>query len=58
MKAIHSYQSIKRLLERQGLDKPCKIDPLRITVIKENPTGNEDGTVEKKLPFLHSLPLV
>ena len=58
MKAIHSVNSIKKLLEREGLDKLKDQPPLKITVIKENPLANRDELQTNKLPFLHSLPLV
>ena len=58
MKAVHSVNSIKKLLQREGLDKINEPAPLKITVIKENPLANCDGYVANKLPFLHSLPLV
>ena len=58
MKAVHSVNSIKKLLEREGLDKLSDQAPLRITVIKENPIANMDELQTNKLPFLHSLPLV
>ena len=57
MKAVHSVNSIKKLLQREGLDK-IEPAPLKITVIKENPLANCDGYEANKLPFLHSLPLV
>ena len=56
MKAVHSIQSVRKLIQSQGLDG--NIDPLRITVIKENPLTRDDEYVPNKLPFLHSLPLV
>ena len=58
MKAVHSVNSIKKLLEREGLDKLKDQPPLKITVIKENPLANMDECQTNKLPFLHSLPLV
>ena len=58
MKKVHSVNSIKKLLEREGLDKLNDQPPLRITVIKENPIANMDELQTNKLPFLHSLPLV
>ena len=58
MKAVHSVSSIKKLLEREGLDKLKDQPPLKITVIKENPLANKDELQTNKLPFLHSLPLV
>ena len=58
MKAVHSVSSIKKLLEREGLDKLSDQPPLKITVIKENPLANKDELQTNKLPFLHSLPLV
>ena len=58
MKAVHSVNSIKKLLQREGLDKINEPAPLKITVIKENPLANLDGYEANKLPFLHSLPLV
>ena len=58
MKAVHSVNSIKKLLEREGLDKLKEQPPLKITVIKENPIANMDECQTNKLPFLHSLPLV
>ena len=58
MKKVHSVNSIKRLLEREGLDKLQDQPPLKITVIKENPIANLDECQTNKLPFLHSLPLV
>ena len=58
MKKVHSVNSIKKLLEREGLDKLNNQPPLRITVIKENPIANMDELQTNKLPFLHSLPLV
>ena len=58
MKAVHSVNSIKKLLQREGLDKMEEVAPLKITVIKENPLANCDGYEANKLPFLHSLPLV
>ena len=58
MKAVHSVNSIKKLLEREGLDKLNDQPPLKITVIKENPIANMDECQTNKLPFLHSLPLV
>ena len=58
MKAVHSVNSIKKLLEREGLDKLKDQPPLKITVIKENPIANMDECQTNKLPFLHSLPLV
>ena len=58
MKAVHSVNSIKKLLQREGLDKINEPAPLKITIIKENPLANCDGYVANKLPFLHSLPLV
>ena len=57
MKAVHSVNSIKKLLQREGLDK-IEPAPLKITVIKESPLANCDGYEANKLPFLHSLPLV
>ena len=56
MKAVHSIQSVRKLIQSQGLDG--NIDPLRITVIKENPLTRDDEYIPNKLPFLHSLPLV
>ena len=58
MKKVHSVNSIKKLLEREGLDKLQDQPPLKITVIKENPLANYDECQTNKLPFLHSLPLV
>ena len=58
MKAVHSVNSIKKLLQREGFDKMKEVAPLKITVIKENPLANSDGYEANKLPFLHSLPLV
>ncbi len=58
MKAVHSVNSIRKLLQREGLDKADEPPPLKITVIKENPLANCDGYEANKLPFLHSLPLV
>ena len=58
MKAVHSVNSIKKLLEREGLDKLKDQPPLKITIIKENPIANMDECQSNKLPFLHSLPLV
>ena len=58
MKKVHSVNSIKKLLEREGLDKLQDQPPLKITVIKENPIANYDECQTNKLPFLHSLPLV
>ena len=58
MKAVHSVNSIKKLLQREGLDKIEEPAPLKITVIKENPLSKCDGYEANKLPFLHSLPLV
>ena len=58
MKKVHSVNSIKKLLEREGLDKLQDQPPLKITVIKENPLANFDECQTNKLPFLHSLPLV
>ena len=58
MKKVHSVNSIKKLLEREGLDKLNDQPPLKITVIKENPIANMDENQTSKLPFLHSLPLV
>ena len=61
MKKVHSVNSIKKLLEREGLDKLKDQPPLKITVIKENPIANVDNVDDcptNKLPFLHSLPLV
>ena len=58
MKKVHSVNSIKKLLEREGLDKLQNQPPLKITVIKENPIANMDECQTNKLPFLHSLPLV
>ena len=58
MKAVHSVNSIKKLLQREGLDKLNEPAPLKITVIKESPLANCDGYEANKLPFLHSLPLV
>ena len=58
MKAVHSVNSIKKLLQREGLDKLEEVAPLKITVIKENPLAKCDGYEANKLPFLHSLPLV
>ena len=58
MKKVHSVNSIKKLLEREGLDKLQDQPPLKITVIKESPLANCDGYEANKLPFLHSLPLV
>ena len=58
MKAVHSVNSIKKLLQREGLDKIEEPAPLKITVIKENPLAKCDGYEANKLPFLHSLPLV
>ena len=57
MKAVHSVNSIKKLLQREGLDK-IEPAPLKITVIKESPLAKCDGYEANKLPFLHSLPLV
>ena len=56
MKAVHSANSIKRLLEREGLDKIDTTTPLKLTVIKENPNDNSDELDPNKLPFLHSVP--
>ena len=58
MKAVHSVNSIKKLLQREGLDKIEDVAPLKITVIKENPLAKCDDYEPNKLPFLHSLPLV
>jgi len=58
MKAVHSANSIKKLLQRQGFDKIEDMAPLKITIIKENPLANLDEYEANKLPFLHSLPLV
>ena len=58
MKKVHSVNSIKKLLEREGLNKLQDQPPLKITVIKENPIANYDECQTNKLPFLHSLPLV
>jgi len=58
MKAVHSANSIKKLLQRQGFDNFENMAPLKITVIKENPLANLDEYEANKLPFLHSLPLV
>ena len=58
MKAVHSVNSIKKLLQREGLDKIEEPAPLKITIIKENPLSKCDGYEANKLPFLHSLPLV
>ena len=58
MKKVHSVNSIKKLLEREGLNKLQDQPPLKITVIKENPLANYDECQTNKLPFLHSLPLV
>ena len=58
MKAVHSTNSIMKLLQREGLNKIEEIAPLKISVIKENPIANSDGYIPNKLPFLHSLPLV
>ena len=58
MKAVHSVNSIKKLLQREGLDKIEEAAPLKITVIKENPLVKCDDYEPNKLPFLHSLPLV
>ena len=58
MKAVHSVNSIKKLLQREGLDKLEEVAPLKITVIKESPLVKCDGYEANKLPFLHSLPLV
>ena len=58
MKAVHSVNSIRKLLQREGLDKVEEVAPLRITVIKDNPIANSDEYQANKLPFLHSLPLV
>ena len=57
MKAVHSANSIRKLLQREGLEK-IEPQPLKIAVIKENPIAEDDGYESKKLPFLHSLPLV
>ena len=57
MKAVHSVNSVRKLLQREGLENK-EVAPLRITVIKENPIACLDGYEPKKLPFLHSLPLV
>ena len=56
MKAVHSANSIKRLLEREGLDKIDTTTPLKLTVIKENPNDNSDELDPNKLPFLHAVP--
>ena len=56
MKAVHSANSIKRLLEREGLDKIDTTTPLKLTAIKENPNDNSDELDPNKLPFLHSIP--
>ena len=56
MKAVHSANSIKRLLEREGLDKIDTTTPLKLTAIKENPNDNSDELDPNKLPFLHSVP--
>ena len=56
MKAIHSANSIKRLLEREGLDKIDITTPLKLTVIKENQNDNSDELEPNKIPFLHSIP--
>lgn len=56
MKGVHSIQSVRKLIQAQGLEG--NIDPLRITVIKENPLTRDDEYIPNKLPFLHSLPLV
>ena len=58
MKAVHSANSIKKLLQRQGFDNIENMAPLKITIIKENPLANLDEYEANKLPFLHSLPLV
>ena len=58
MKAVHSVNSVRKLLQREGLENAKEVAPLRITVIKENPIACLDGYEPKKLPFLHSLPLV
>ena len=58
MKAVHSIQSVRKLLAREGLDKIGTIDPLRISIIKENGISKDDNYIENRLPFLHSLPLV
>ena len=58
MKAVHSVNSIKKLLQREGLDKIEEPAPLKITVIKENPLASCDDYAPNKLPFLRSLPLV
>ena len=56
MKAVHSTNSIKRLLEREGLDKIDTTTPLKFTVIKENPNDISEELDPNKLPFLHSVP--
>ena len=56
MKAVHSANSIKRLLEREGLDKIDTTTPLKLTVIKENQNDNSDELDPNKLPFLHAVP--
>ena len=58
MKAVHSVNSIRKLLQREGLDQIEEPAPLKITVIKESPLAKYDGYISNKLPFLHSLPLV
>ena len=58
MKAVHSANSIKKLLQRQGFDNFENMAPLKISVIKESPLANLDEYEANKLPFLHSLPLV
>ena len=58
MKAVHSANSIKKLLQRQGFDNFENMTPLKISVIKESPLDNLDEYEANKLPFLYSLPLV
>ena len=58
MKAVHSVNSIRKLLQREDLDKVEEVAPLKITVSKDNPIANSDEYQANKLPFLHSLPLV
>ena len=56
MKAVHSANSIKRLLEREGLDKIDTTTPVKLAVIKENQNENSDEFEPNKLPFLHAVP--
>lgn len=55
MKTVHSVQSVRKLLERQGID-PRDLDPLKISIVEDKYDIYYNN--ESKLPFLHSPPLV